>query len=88
MLTAAQYRAKLELVLKEIKSLFDIAEIRGSEDAAFIYAEKQKRAVEVYQSEKNIIVEFWENEELLEEREVYSYDKAADVIIERMKGKI
>ncbi len=84
MFTTEQSRAKLELVLKEIKSLFDIAEIRGSEDAAFIYAEKQKRAVEVYQSDHHVIVEFWENEELLTEKEVNSYEKAAKLIVDWM----
>lgn len=84
MLGAEQYRAKLELVLKEIKSLFDLAEIRGSEDGAFIYAEKQKRAVEVYKSDHTLIVEFWENEELLQEKEVYSYEKASEAITEWM----
>ena len=88
MLTAEQYRAKLELVLEEIKSLFDTAEIRGSEDAAFIFAEKQKRAVEVYKTDHIITVEFWENGELLREKEVYNYEKAAEVITDWMKKNV
>jgi hypothetical protein len=88
MLTAEQYRAKLELVLKEIRNFFDVAEIRGNEAGSFIYAEKQKRAVELYQSGKNLIIEFWENEELLEEKEVYSHDKAAEAIIDWMKSNV
>jgi uncharacterized protein (UPF0179 family) len=88
MLTTEQYRAKLEIVLKEIKSLFDIAEIRGSEDSCFIYAEKQRRVVEVYKTDHTVIVEFWENNELIRENEVYSYDKAAEVITDWMQSKV
>jgi hypothetical protein len=88
MFTAEQYRAKLEMVLGEVKDLFDFAEIRGSDDAAFIYAEKQKRAVEVYKTDHIVSVEFWENGELLREKEVYSYEKAVEAITDWMKRKI
>lgn len=87
MLTAEQQRAKLEMVLREIRSRFDIAEIRGGEDSGYIYAEKQKLAVEVYQAEHNVMVEFWENEELLAEKEVNSYEKAAKLIVDWIQSK-
>lgn len=88
MLSAEQYNAKLQFVLKEIKSLFDFAEVRGSDVSSFIYAEKQNRAVEVYQSDGSVIVEFWENGEQLKEKEVSSYEKAAEIIADWMKSEI
>lgn len=88
MLSAEQYNAKLQLVLKEIKSLFDLAEIRGNDVASFIYAEKQNRAVEVYQSDGSVIIEFWENDEQLKEKEASSYEKAAEIISDWMNSDI
>jgi hypothetical protein len=86
MLQTNEYQLKLEKSLKEIKSHFDFAEIRESGVASFIFAEKENRAVEIYQSENAAIVEFWENEQQQTEKEVNSYEEATKLAVEWIKG--
>jgi hypothetical protein len=57
MLKAEESRKKLEKVLKEIESRFNLAEIRGSDFASFIFAEKGNRAIEIYQPENAVVVD-------------------------------
>ena len=82
MLKAEEYRKKLQSVLEEIRNNFDVAEIRGSDVGSFIFAEKGNRAIEIYQSENNVLVELWENEEQKSENEIGAYGEAARLVID------
>ena len=81
MLQTNEYLLKLEKSLKKFKSHFDFAEIRESGAASFIFAEKENRAIEIYQSENAVIVEFWENEKQQTEKVVNSYDEATKLAV-------
>ncbi len=86
MLKTEEYRNKLEEVLKEIKDYFDLAEIGGNDISSFVFAKKENRAVEIYQSESAVIVEFWENEEEQSEIEIDSYEEARKLVVEWIKS--
>ena len=85
MLEAAEYKDNLQNVLTEIKKHFDSAEIRGDDVASFVFAEKGNRAVEIYQSEASIVVEFWENEDQKSKIKANSYEKNIKLAIEWVK---
>jgi hypothetical protein len=85
MLQTNEYINKLQVVLKEIKEYFDIAVIRESGVASYIFAKNENRAIEIYQSENAAIVEFWENENQQTEKEVSSYEEATKLAINWMK---
>lgn len=85
MLKTEEYGIKLLEVLKKIEDYFDTTEIRGSDVASFIFAEKGIQAIEIYQSENAVIVEFWENEAQILENEVDSYEKATEIVIDWIK---
>lgn len=82
MLKAEEYRKKLQSLLEEIKSSSDVSEIRESDVGSFIFAKKANRAIEIYQSKNNVIVELWENEEQKSEIEVGSYAEATKLVID------
>ncbi len=86
MLETEECITKLEEVLKQIESRFHVAGIRGGDVSSFIFAEKENRAIEIYQSKNAVIIEFWENEEQLTEKEVDSYEKATKLIIDWIKN--
>ena len=81
MLHDQEYRERLGEVLEEIEGHCDFAEIRGEDDARFVFAKKDNRAIEIYQSEKTVIVELWENEEIQTEKEVDSYEGVTELIL-------
>ena len=85
MLKTEKYRVKLEEVLKNFTSRFDVAEIRGSDVGSFIFAKKGNRAVEIYQSEDSIIVELWENEEQQSEEVTHLTQKILNICFEIFK---
>jgi hypothetical protein len=82
MLQEKEYREKLKKLLKQIEGHFNIAEVRGNNVGSFIFAKKENRAIEIYQSEDAVIVEFWENEEQKTEKEIDSYSQAAKLVID------
>ncbi len=89
MLEGADYKKKLQETLEEIKDYFDFFDIRGSDVSCFIFAKKDNFAIEIYQGENSVIVEFWEDENLPPfEKEVNSYEKAGDLVIQRISKKI
>ncbi|MDQ3373983.1 MAG: hypothetical protein M3521_08875 [Acidobacteriota bacterium] len=71
--------------MKKIISLFDVAEIHGSDVCSFIFAEKENCAIEIYQSKDAVLVEFWENGKQQTEIEVDSYEKATKLVIDWIK---
>lgn len=72
--------------MKKIDDYFDTTEIRGSDVADFIFAEKGIQAIEIYQSENGVIVEFWKNEDQILENEVDTYEKATEIVIDWIKS--
>ena len=85
MLKTEDYKRELEIIFEKIKQHSDTADIRGSDVGSFIFAKKSHRAIEIYQSENDVIVEFWEDEEQKSESEVHSYKTATEMAITWLK---
>lgn len=76
------YNKELNDISNKIKKYFDFSVVRGNGVSSFVFAEKGKRAIEIYQSENSVIVEFWENKESTSlSTEVHSFEEAADLAI-------
>ena len=86
MLQTKEYIEKLNEISRHLEKYFDQIVVRESDVASFIFAKRKNLSVEIYQSETFVIVEFWQDEEQIAEKEVEFYEDATELVVDWLKN--